>query len=592
MANGSTGVIYGPAVSDAAWLPLHRLLVDGRAADYPVCIGDAGAVDWRTFSTRVAELAALFARRDEQRWALACADPFEFCCVLFGLWHAGRRPVVPANFQPGTLATTLRAVDAAVVDEILRPVLSMASAPVVTSTSAINGGEHPLAPLDAHAIALELFTSGSTGEPKCVSKSVAQLENEIAVHESLWGRATGAALVAATVPHHHIYGLLFRLLWPLAAGRRFDTAMLGDPGELQARLTKWRDVVVMSSPAMLARLPGLIALTSLRPAPKYFFSSGGPLTAAAAAEFREQLGQAPTEIFGSTESGGIAWRRQGPDDAAWTPLPGVKVDLCPDGALEVSSPFLADPRPLRMDDAAAIQADGRFFLKGRLDAVVKIEGKRLSLAAMSERLRQHEWVGDAAATALTGAREMVGAALTLSDAGQHALARDGGRKVRQALHAHLARWFDRVLLPRRWKILDTLPYDERGKLTRAALAQLFDHGDKSLPEIIGASHAGGQTVIQLKISPDLVYFAGHFPGLPVLPGVVQIDWAIRFARRYADAAGEFVALEVVKFHAIVLPGEELELQLQHAPGGDHVNFTYTNVARKFSSGRIVFGIAQ
>jgi acyl-coenzyme A synthetase/AMP-(fatty) acid ligase/3-hydroxymyristoyl/3-hydroxydecanoyl-(acyl carrier protein) dehydratase len=579
----------GASVPDSVLLPLHRLFAHGRTAQWPVCIVGPNTVDWQTFSRRVADLAALFAGRSEQRWALFCADPCEFCCALFALWHAGRQPIVPANFQPGTLAATAAAVDAAVADDAMRSVLTAVSLPVVMTTAASKDAPGEFGELDPHTTRIELFTSGSTGEPKCVAKSLAQFDAEIAVHEAMWGEAMGDAVIAATVPHHHIYGLLFRLLWPLSAGRRFATAMLADPGDLQARLAQWQNIVLVSSPAMLARLPGLIALTTLRPAPKCIFSSGGPLPAAAAAEFRRHLGQAPTEIFGSTESGGIAWRRQQAGDAAWTPLPGVAVDLREDGALQLRSPFLADAQPLRMEDAAEIQADGRFVLKGRLDSVVKIEGKRLSLADMNERLRQHAWVRDAAAVALSGAREMVGAVVALNHAGQEALARDGSRSVTQTLGAHLAGWFDRVLLPRRWQFPEALPYNERGKLTRDALAALFDRDGRLLPEIISERRDGNRAIISLRVPLDLVYFAGHFPGLPVLPGVVQIHWAIRFARRYLAADAVFSALENVKFHALVLPDTELELQLEHAPGSAHVNFTYASEARKFSSGRVVFG---
>ncbi|HRE16020.1 MAG TPA: hypothetical protein PLW86_03000, partial [Rhodocyclaceae bacterium] len=58
---------------------------------------------------------------------------------------------------------------------------------------------------------LELFTSGSSGEPKRISKRLIQLEAECRVLESFWGGHIGQAAVLATVPHHHIYGLLFRV---------------------------------------------------------------------------------------------------------------------------------------------------------------------------------------------------------------------------------------------------------------------------------------------------------------------------------------------------------------------------------------------
>ena len=67
-------------------------------------------------------------------------------------------------------------------------------------------------------------------------KYLAQFETEVAAQEALWGPALGEAAIVATSPHQHIYGLLFRLFWPLAAGRPFDAVTCAQPEELRQRL--------------------------------------------------------------------------------------------------------------------------------------------------------------------------------------------------------------------------------------------------------------------------------------------------------------------------------------------------------------------
>ncbi|MCO6705214.1 AMP-dependent synthetase, partial [Streptomyces sp. CHB9.2] len=77
-----------------------------------------------------------------------------------------------------------------------------------------------------------LSTSGSSGEPKLIAKQLFQLANEVAALECLWGASLGAATVLGSVSTQHIYGLLFRVLWPLCAGRPFARQALPYTEEL------------------------------------------------------------------------------------------------------------------------------------------------------------------------------------------------------------------------------------------------------------------------------------------------------------------------------------------------------------------------
>ena len=258
----------------------------------------------------------------------------------------------------------------------------------------------------------------------------------------------------------------------MAAGRVFDAVTCAQPDLLKSRLSLFADTVLISSPALLSRLPELMPLNEIRPLPRRIFSSGGPLPAGAAAAFHGQLGHAPTEVFGSTETGGVAWRRQEKNDQ-WTPMPGIQIQCEEDGALSIRSPFLIDTRPYRMDDAACLLANGKFQLRGRLDRVVKIEEKRLSLSDMEARLAAHPLVSEVALVALSGRRQRVGAALVLKAEGQQVLAASGKLLLTQTLRRYLSAYFDAVLLPRHWRFIAQLPINERGKLITADVARLF-----------------------------------------------------------------------------------------------------------------------
>jgi 3-hydroxymyristoyl/3-hydroxydecanoyl-(acyl carrier protein) dehydratase len=112
---------------------------------------------------------------------------------------------------------------------------------------------------------------------------------------------------------------------------------------------------------------------------------------------------------------------------------------------------------------------------------------------------------------------------------------------------------------------------------------------RRLPEIL-AEHAGPDGLeLELRVPPDLEYFAGHFPGMPILPGVVQIDWSVRLGRARLPVRGDFIAAEQIKFLSIVRPAAELTLALQLNGDQTKMNFSYTGKDRKYSSGTLVFG---
>lgn len=110
-----------------------------------------------------------------------------------------------------------------------------------------------------------------------------------------------------------------------------------------------------------------------------------------------------------------------------------------------------------------------------------------------------------------------------------------------------------------------------------------------LPEILGERAAPGGVELDLRVPPDLEYFAGHFPGMPILPGVVQIDWSVRLGRARLPVRGEFAAAEQIKFLAVVRPEARLTLTLELNAEKTKMSFIYAGKERRYSSGTLVFG---
>ena len=106
-----------------------------------------------------------------------------------------------------------------------------------------------------------------------------------------------------------------------------------------------------------------------------------------------------------------------------------------------------------------------------------------------------------------------------------------------------------------------------------------------LPRILERPSKGEMRfLLELEVGHEA--FRGHFPGYPILPGVIQVDWAIRLGAEAFGHLGEFLGLSDLKFVAPILPGERIELLLQREAGG--LSFRYRSREDRNSSGRILF----
>lgn len=554
------------SLSEVASAPGHTHRAIARVA--------GGVVHRPRFLADVAAWHAAFAAVAGPRVALYFDDTYTFACALYGAWHAGKHVSLPGDTQPATLQRVLPGVDARAgeLPGAIRPQAGVAAV--------------PLAALDPLRTGLVVHTSGSSGEPVEIAKSLAQLDAEMGTLQAAFGARLAGAEVFATVSHQHIYGLLFHALWPLAAGRVLVAHRLQYPEEMAAELSGAS--VLVTSPAHLKRLPDTLDWSAARAGLRAVFSSGGPLPPEAAVTALALLGHSPTEVYGSSETGGIAWRRRAEHGDRWTPLPGIAWRAGEDGQLSVRSRHLPDDAWFETADRIAADGDG-FVLRGRADRIVKIEEKRVSLTAMEQALLAGGDLAEARVIELpgdTGPRLAVVGVPT--PAGSARLA-EGKRVLNERLRAQLLQVVERVVLPRRFRYLDRLPANAQGKTPLATLQALFR---PVRPEPEWLERGELKAVARLPIDPELRVFDGHFPAVPILPGVAQLDWAVGFARECFALPPRFLRLDTLKFQSPVRPGMSLTLTLAWRPDTGSLAFTYVSDAGPHASGAVVFGAAD
>ncbi len=542
---------------------------------------DGQGIDNAAFLARVAAWHALLAPLPGVNFALFLEDGLEFAAALLAAWQTGKTVWLAADVLSVSVAALTTSVDGFLGD------FPASCKPLV---AADGGAVLPeFAALDGERVALVVHTSGTTGAAQAIPKRLAQLAAEVETLDAAFGAAIGRADVVATVSQQHIYGLLFKILWPLVAGRPIHALSRNYPEELAALLAQ-RPAILISSPAHLKRLPEHLGWDAVQVQVRAVFSSGGPLPADVALAIGALLGHVPIEVYGSSETGGVAWRqRKSVSDETWTSFPPIAWRIGEEDLLEVRSPHLFDDQWLRVSDrAVAIDASG-FVLKGRTDRIVKIEEKRVSLDAIEALLAASPLVVAVLVVPCeeeAGRRQVLAAFVVPSVAGKAVLA-NGKPAFNRELSTLLRGAVEAVAMPRRWRYLEQLPTDAQGKTTQALLLALLDERPRELVwrelerEMLRVS-------CEADVPEDLYYFDGHFPGAPVLPGVVQLDWAMALGRKYFNLPPYFHGINALKFQHMIRPGARVTLELTHDPHKQLLHFRYVSAAGQHASGRAVF----
>jgi len=465
--------------TEVLFSPLSELMCSSREDKLDVAYHPSSLVCWAQFKTDVEVLARTLQASSYRKWALCFDDSYLFAVAFMAAAHVGKHIILPGNHQAEALAELAPHFDVLLHDrhELRKFNSPQQMMPLVLESGQVRDGSSDLArsetasaltELQLDAVTITLFTSGSSGQPKAVAKTLGCINAEIAELEKTWGDQLRNSKVVSTVSHQHIYGLLFRVLWPLCAGRMFGREDLSYPEQVLAQANP--DTVLITSPALLKRLNDERITQPYRAV----FSSGGPLSEAAALQSSALFGQLPFEVFGSTETGGIGFRQQKQASTPWRLFDAIDMALNAKGCLRVCSAFIDPDSWYQTSDQCQIMDERHFSLQGRTDRVVKVEEKRISLAEVERRLCQLSWIDEAAVLTLDEPNRLVVAAvLTLTDEGQQHMQILGKGKFWRDLRQQLRRWLEPVGIPRRFRDVDEIPLNSQGKRLVRDLEQFF-----------------------------------------------------------------------------------------------------------------------
>lgn len=557
-----------------------------------------GAAGTRTVADLLADAARLAldlpaAAPDSHVLLVFERDRYQMAAALLAALHRGHAVALPPTTRIDSILAVQRRPETVAMLHDLDVGLGVRVSDASSSSDSGEPSRSPGSRLDApfrpHAgVMATVFTSGTTGPMVAWRKTRAEL-----LAEALWlGRTFDVGpgdRIVGTVAPGHIYGLLFTVLLPLLRGAAFSRETPHHAEAIARCVREGGARVLVTVPVQLRACGGLPAgsLDGL----DRIFSSTGPLSDSVAGAFVARHGTPVTEILGSTETGGIAYRIRDQTEAPrWQPFDVVRVCVGRDDRLCVDSPFLQPdlPRPFETADRVEMATDGTFTHLGRVDGIVKIGGRRVSLSEVEACLREHPSVEEAAVIAVPdGVRgDRLLAAVTPASCPVEPL--------RQAL---LER-FEPACLPRRILAIGALPVGPSGKLARQPLLRLFGlHEDGrsfnwklDWDEPIQEEKDGRNGfAFPVRVPDDFGWFEGHFDGYPILAGAAQLkELVLPAIDRAFPGIGRLRSMSRLKFTGRITPGSALVVRVSRGARPERIVFAIERQDGVCSQGALVF----
>lgn len=443
-------------------------LIGGRGLDDVLAWRPHGSVTVREFLAHAHALAAVL---PPGGWLLnLCEDRYHFAVSFAAGLLVGKVSLQPSSQSPETLqrlaadhpGTSWLADKAAPMQDLpgtVFPDLASLPRPAV----------HEMPLIDADRLVAILFTSGSTGLPQPHRKTWGKLVLNGQAEAAALGLLQRPQAIVGTVPIQHSYGFESTFLIALHGGCQFAAGKPFYPQDIVAALQ------AVPRPRMLVTTPFHLSalLASELPVPPLdlVLSATAPLSPELARRAEARCGAPVHEIYGSTESSALASRRT-LDGAAWHPLRAVRLEH--EGDTTYASGGHVEGR-VPLADIIEPGPDGGFLLHGRHADLVNIAGKRTSLAYLNHQIGALPGVVDAAFFLPDDADE--GEGVTRLAAFVVAPALDT-----RTLMAGLRPRLDAIFLPRPLVLVDALPRNSTGKLTRQALQALYDE------KVVGHGH--------------------------------------------------------------------------------------------------------
>ena len=403
---------------------------------------------------------------------------------------------------------------------------------------------------------INFFTSGSTSTPKIITKNFLNLIEEVKAISNQFVFDNNLKFYSTTLMSH-MFGLTFHFMLPLYLG----CTIFIEKVEFPEQMENIEDYILISSPSFLEKMYKY-EIQFPNP-PKRIITAGDKLKDTVCNFFKQKSDI--IEIYGSTETGVIAFKN---NTQNFKKFNDVTVSQDENKCIVVKSKFFMEEE-LKMEDVIEQITEEEFILNGRNDRIVKIKEKRISLVELEAYLKESPFVNDCYCYKYG---DVLACLVATSDFELND----------KTLKEYLSQYSE--IIPKKWRFIDEIPKTATGKIDKAEIEQIFSM-NLSYPFIVNRKVDGNTAEIELIFRKNSNFFQGHFPVMPILPGVVQLFYANYFAKKLFKTDIPYEEAKRIKFTNIIKADEKVKLILNKKEKG--IEYSYMGDDKTYSSGIFV-----
>ncbi len=447
---------------------------------------------------------------EESRVAILVPAGFEYAAAQWGVWRSGG-VVLPlclsATVPEWEYALTDSQIATVIVAEEWRdqiaPLCRKLGIRLIDPNGIGDGAPDALPAVDEARRAMILYTSGTTSKPKGVVSTHANIRAQIESLTEAW-EWSSTDRIPLFLPLHHIHGIINVMSCALWSGAQIEPFARFDLATILERVKADAYSVFMAVPTIYVKLIQAIeampvderaAVCEAFGRMRLMISGSAALPASVHEQWTALTGQELLERYGMTEIGmalSNPLRGERRPGAVGKALPGVEVRLKADGGGVVSSenePGEIQARGpgvfkeywnrdqatresfedgwFRTGDMAVLE-DGYYRIMGRLSVdIIKSGGYKLSALEIEAALLEHEAIKECAVVGVPD--ETWGEAVAVAAV----LGLDSGGLTIDSLREWCRDRLSVYKIPKRLEVVDALPRNAMGKVTKPAVAKIF-----------------------------------------------------------------------------------------------------------------------